>query len=279
MVSSVGTASGPVGRVSDETVQRAYAALCEFKGSIDSNWMADRGGDFEISNSAIAAMLSSACCSIEPRLAELMGEIVRCHGDAIDPAGSGSVQVVAVCGDDADPQLHAAMMRALLVIAFPTDRWNQMQADAPGADHDRWRAGDVITRDQRESLDRARTLLETYARRNWIELSDRPVSPQRGAQSPGCIPTLPTRKNALAVLFILTDADPEVVIAAKRLGGQIGPSRRGASAKTAQLAVKHLRKCGWRINSSGARGGGYRLDDSQRASALALLSPRRSPAR
>lgn len=163
-------------RINPDGVRRAFAAVSNFMTQIDVCWLEDRGGDFVVPNATVARLLSIESNDVYGCLSEVLGEVTAALGEAIDHDGSGRIRQILIGAGSPAASLHAAMMRASCVVAFPAERFNDMQADSPGADHDRWRVGDVINSDQRRSIERVRSLLESYARQHGIDLTTPPPS-------------------------------------------------------------------------------------------------------
>jgi len=432
MVSHTQPDSPDVRRIRPERIQRAYAAISNFKAEMDACWMEDQGVDFKISNAVVARRLTMASSEVSECVRDALADIWGVHGQAIDPEKTGWIKTMALGDGGADVHLHAGLMRVFVVTVFPQETRERPAPNSHPDAFDRWQVGDVITREQRESLDKGLALLESYARRHGLDLTHQPPSrasrvvrgwgdmtitadeldqciveiiktfwnsslpitvdvdrgwrgttiadgkelgrvgaaadadlgllrerillpemteagvlaknaktkaererhaaraanldrqqhfaeyfrfqiaqvvgqdawcrtvpwpllqdmdralggdgselrvvglkrpPRRSSAARDDAPTVPTNTIAAVLLMLFADADPEVIRTAEQLAKAMHTKRAPVTARKVRTAVCVLRQHGWIINKRTARGGGYRLDDSQRALANALLKP------
>jgi len=75
------------------------------------------------------------------------------------PAEAIRTQVASIGKDGVSARLVSALRRLTECAAFQPDRWNALQAVRPGHDHQRYRAGDVIPREDLDLLRQAEELL------------------------------------------------------------------------------------------------------------------------
>lgn|GEM_PF-4889656 len=76
------------------------------------------------------------------------------------PDAAARVFVVPMRMDQSTTALFAVLHRLVTAIAFPGSRWNRLQAQNPGGDHPRYRAGDVLPQEDIELVASAERLLE-----------------------------------------------------------------------------------------------------------------------
>lgn len=83
----------------------------------------------------------------------------------------------------ADAAFLAAIESAARVTAFPADKWNALQASKPGANHQRWHAGDVLSAQDLAYLQSASNLLRLRmpAAHSLDESGHGPVRPPQTA--------------------------------------------------------------------------------------------------
>ena len=79
------------------------------------------------------------------------------------PAGEVRIETMGIGGNGADAVLMAALDSANKVAAFPIDKWNAMQAARPGANHQRFHAGEVVSEADLAVLESAAKLLRMKA--------------------------------------------------------------------------------------------------------------------
>jgi len=166
--------------------------------------------------SEAAEALSREIATVEHRLFVRHGRTMTAHqpgvamleSDSLDgpwtpiPPDAIVVQEMGVGGDGADAVVWAAMDSARRVVAFPVDKLNALQAARPGARHDRFHAGDVVTLAELETLASAARLLSLRAPAELlVGLGEAPAMPLaalgRGDNDDAKPPNLPTGLEAI----------------------------------------------------------------------------------
>lgn len=79
------------------------------------------------------------------------------------PADKIRIRTMGIGGNGADAMLLAAMQSASKVAGFPIDKWNEMQAARPSANHQRFHAGEVVSAHDLAVLESAAKLFRMKA--------------------------------------------------------------------------------------------------------------------
>jgi hypothetical protein len=212
-------------------------SLCQafdtFYQTLDAATVPLTGGGRRVGGVAHAVALSEATDVLHAQLAAAHADLARRHGrpvpapppgitllesDAPDgpwtpvPPESLVVRTFGIGGAGADAMLVAALESAAAVAAFPAAKWNAMQAQRPGASHQRWHAGDVVTADALATLDSAAKLLRLAAGRARAAKS-RPTDPKAlvGALAQGFV-QMATRARAESLVVSRIPATGAVIL-------------------------------------------------------------------
>lgn len=167
----------PGDRRTDTTLATAFG---EFFELVSATTIPVAGRGRRISGPAHAVALSESTSRLHQELSATLGRIIETsgiavaefppgvslfHSDSPDgaweavPENAMVIKEVKIGGNGADAVLVAALDSANQVAAFPKEKWNGMQAQRPGADHQRWHVGDIITDEQLAHLENAERLL------------------------------------------------------------------------------------------------------------------------
>lgn len=137
------------------------STLDRFREVLDLTTVPADGGGRRVAGIAHAVALSEAASALTNELGathlRLWTWRGKTHGT---PADGVAMANMGIGGPDgADAMLAAALESVNAVVAFPIDRWNAMQAARPGANHQRFRLGDVFSAADLAALDAAAKLL------------------------------------------------------------------------------------------------------------------------
>ena len=159
-------------------------AFDNFYSTLDAATVPVDGGGRRIGGVAHAIAMSEATATLYGELAAAYNAVFSEHGRPLSnpPAGITlmesdspdgpwspvkpehmNVKMTSIGGSGADAVLLAALSSAVEVAAFPASKWNNMQANHPGADHQRWHLGNVISEAQLNALSSAAKLLQLAA--------------------------------------------------------------------------------------------------------------------
>jgi hypothetical protein len=155
-------------------------AFDRFYRTLDATTVpADAGGRM-VDGVAHAVALSEATDALYVELAAASRRLFKQHGRAIAECPPGVVLLesdspdgpwtpiptdaiaaatMGIGGDGADAVLMAALESATKAASFPIDKWNAMQAARPGANHQRFHAGEVVSAKDLAVLESASKLL------------------------------------------------------------------------------------------------------------------------
>lgn len=158
-------------------------AFVRFHATLDAVTVPAKDGSRTVGGVAEAVGLSEAATELGERIGHSMTALFNQHGSPVSEIGNAKLQEsdspsgpwsevpsdevpmksmpIGVKG--ADAILLAALSRAMDVVAFPLPKWNAMQAARPGADHQRFHAGEVISSKQLASLESAVKMLRVKA--------------------------------------------------------------------------------------------------------------------
>lgn len=151
-----------------------------FLKMLDAGTVPVAGGDRRIVGVAHAVAISEESVRLTERIRTVQTLLLRRHGtpvragdlpfqveesDSPDgpfeviPGGEVFAFAMPIGGDGADARLLAALESAVSVVAFPTAKWNAMQARDPGGNHQRWHAGEVLPKTAIDTLESAKKML------------------------------------------------------------------------------------------------------------------------
>ena len=159
------------------------SAFDRFDETLDATTVpAEGGGGRVVGGIPHAVALSEATDALYGELGATYGRLIQQHGqpiadyyagivpkesDSLDGPwpGPGEVCVVrmGIGGNGADAMLLAALENANKVAAFPIGKWNEMQAARPGANHQRFHAGEVVSAADLSVLESAAKMLRMAA--------------------------------------------------------------------------------------------------------------------
>lgn len=106
------------------------------------------------------------------------------------PASDVRTMTVSIGGDGADALLLAALASMTGGAAFPNGKWNAMQAARPGANHQRYHAGDVVSAKDLAALESAAKLLRLKAPPSANVAPKLPALPNGVETDEPAVPTL-----------------------------------------------------------------------------------------
>ncbi|MBX3359911.1 MAG: hypothetical protein KF705_00510 [Phycisphaeraceae bacterium] len=159
-------------------------AFDRFYKTLDAATVPADGGGRTVGGIAHAVALSDATNTLNVELNATFERLMRQHGrpaarlpfrvtllesDSPDgpwtpvPAGEVPVRAMDIDGKGADPLILAAFESATKVTSFPIHKWNAMQAARPGANHQRFHAGEVVSAADLAALEAAAKLLRMKA--------------------------------------------------------------------------------------------------------------------
>ncbi len=152
--------SGPARGGADGVVKALIAAFNDFLATMCAATVSTPEGGRVVLYGAHAIALSEEADKLYRQLFEVDAQLHARYGKVLSEAPGVQVLSMGVGGAAASAKLVAAMDSARMVVAFPLDRWNEMQAANPGGNHKRFRSGDVLSACDVEVLESARKLLE-----------------------------------------------------------------------------------------------------------------------
>jgi hypothetical protein len=131
-------------------------ALSEATNALHNKLAAAEVQLIELHGVACSAGAAQAQCGIKLVESDTPGGL----GITPIPADAVTASVMTIGGVGGAPALlWAAIQRAMEATAFPLDMWNKMQAENPGADHQRWHEGDVLPYAMLQTIARVGRLL------------------------------------------------------------------------------------------------------------------------
>lgn len=221
---------------------RLVAAFDRFYKILDASTRPTESGARVVGGVAHAVALSEATCELYIALSETQIRMIRESGEQ---GGNSPVRIELLASDSpngpwkkipndalritnakiggtgVDAVLLAAIESASSVVAFPIDRWNALQASRPGADHQRFRVGETISKADLDSLESAQKL---------FCLSDSPAQPSASGS-----PDLPAGADALeqndVALLAFLNRSPSLRRKVSDVLPDEGPQDRKAIAK------------------------------------------------
>ncbi|CAG0989316.1 hypothetical protein PHYC_02199 [Phycisphaerales bacterium] len=155
-------------------------AFDRFFTTLDAATVPAPEGGRRVDGIAQAIALSEATDALYIAIGQAIGSLFHDHGRTVTglppgyqllesdtPDGPGTpiplehikIETARVGGPGMDATLVAALDAASRVAAFPQAKWNAMQAARPGASHQRWHAGDIVTVEDLNVLGSAARLL------------------------------------------------------------------------------------------------------------------------
>jgi hypothetical protein len=155
-----------------------------FYTTLDATTVPAAGGGRTVDGIAHAVALSEATDALYGELHAARQRLLQQHGQSVGqfppgvvlmesdspdgpwttiPAGKVNMATMGIGGTGADAILLAALQSATKVAAFPIDKWNAMQAARPGANHQRFHAGGVVSAADLAVLESAAKLLRMKA--------------------------------------------------------------------------------------------------------------------
>jgi hypothetical protein len=153
-----------------ETLDSAFDRYME---ALDAATVPVADGGRGVLDAAGAVVLSEATYRLYGALADEWARLVRTVGKRVTgpppgivlteadspdgpftpiPPGQMITTAIPVGGDGANAAVVAAIQRASGIAAFPLERWNAAQKEAPGAGRHRYRAGDVVSAQELDVL-------------------------------------------------------------------------------------------------------------------------------
>lgn len=237
-----------------EALERLRVALDETTDPVD-------GGGRRVAGVGAAVMLSEAASSVEPLLVEFTTRLLREHGvpaasspvrlahsDSPDgpwePVEFDGVRVVSVEGDAAE--IVGALEAARRAVSFPVAQWNAMQARRPGADHQRFHAGELIDAAGVRGVERAAMIARRLAG-SVASGEDGPVAPDEPVDPP-------ITENESRVLQTMSRFDASQLLSAKRIADGMDLAER-LSEETVRKCVRKLIDSGLAERPEGERSG------------------------
>lgn len=160
------------------------SAFDRFYKTLDATTVPAEGGGRTVGGIAHAVALSEATNALYGELGATSLRLFQQHGQSVAafppgvtlmesdspdgpwtpiPAGEVNMATMGIGGNGADAMLLAALESATKVAAFPIDKWNAMQAERPGANHQRFHAGEVVSAADLAVLESAAKLLRMKA--------------------------------------------------------------------------------------------------------------------
>jgi len=223
--------------------------------------------------SEAAEALSREIATVEHKLFVRHGRTMTAHPPGVAMLESDSpdgpwtpippdaivVQEMGVGGDGADAVVWAAMDSARRVVAFPVDKLNALQAARPGARHDRFHAGDVVTLAELETLASAARLLSLRAPAELLVGMTAPqpsssAEPSGGSSDDEHAPAPALTENQASVLQTMALLDASRLVSAELIASEMDASER-LSARTIGGIVRKLITLGLAERPEGDRSG------------------------
>lgn len=188
------------------------SAFDRFYKMLDATTVPAEGGGRTVGGIAHAVALSEATSALYVELGATSLRLFQQHGQSVAefppgvalmesdspdgpwtpiPAGEVRIASMGVGGNGADAMLLAALESATKVAAFPIDKWNAMQAARPGANHQRFHAGEVVSWAGLALLESAAKLLHMKA----------PPAPSTESKIPELVAQLKAATDALPAVL------------------------------------------------------------------------------
>ena len=225
---------------------------------------ADAGGRM-VGGFAHAVVLSEATDALYVELAAASRRLFKQHGRAVAECPPGVVLLesdspdgpwtpiptdaiaaatMGIGGDGADAVLMAALESATKAASFPIDKWNAMQAARPGANHQRFHAGEVVSAKDLDVLESASKLLR---------LMGPPAMPTDSTgDDEAPIPAVTV--NEQRVLRTMDRFDPSRLLSTAMIAEEMAPAARLAD-RTIGPIVRRLIELGLAERPEGDRNG------------------------
>lgn len=151
-----------------------------FFATLDATTVPDAGGGRRLGGWPHAIALSEASSALHTELRDALEVLCREYGhsaptppqirieESDSPDGPWTAvpesevrwTAIPVGGNDADALLVAALHSAFRVVAFPTGKWNELQARRPGGPHQRWHVGEIVSSENLAILEAAGKMLK-----------------------------------------------------------------------------------------------------------------------
>ena len=174
------------------------------------------------------------------------------------PASAIKGATMGIGGGGADAVLLAAVESAERVAASPIEKWNAMQAAQPGANHQRFHAGDVVSAADLAALRSAATLLRMAGVGRVIESLGAPDDNDTKSKTLPAVADEPTgpalTPSQSRVLKIMARFDRSQLVSTDRIVAEMDPARP-LSDETVRLSVKKLIDSGLAERPEGDRSG------------------------
>lgn len=239
------------------------SAFDRFYKTLDAATVPTEGGGRRVDGVAHAVALSEATNALYGELAATDRRLIQQHGQPIGeypaglvlmesdspggpwtpvPADEIRMATMGIGGNGADAALMAALESARKVAGFPIDKWNAMQAARPGANHQRFHAGDVVSANDLAKLESAAKLLRLKA--PPAPSTAAPILPAgsgaRASNGDDAGPALtPNRARVLQAMALF---DPSRLVSSRMIAEEM--------AAPVRLSEETVRQCvGWLIES------------------------------
>ncbi len=267
-------------------------AMAQFAAVLDASLSSpDQSGTRRVLGAFHAVTLSEAGARLDKAAFGMMGRLMRAHGNASRsmpaglvlmesdlaegpwteiPAGELTVKTLPVGGGTADAAIVAALDGIRHVAAFPVDTWNARQSVNPGGPHQRWHAGDALTRYELDLIESAAKLLRA---RNV-------VTPGEAVAEAGVSGRLPSARAPHTDKLTPNEVAAWNAIAGRRLYAHELGVAIGSSTQEARECVMAIRKQLGENAIKTCSGGGYVRPDNPPPAGQPIARTRRvSPTR
>jgi hypothetical protein len=211
-----------------ERLKSLTSAFEKFYSTLDATTVPDADGGRRVGGIPHAVALSEVTVKLYTEIKESLDRLAQDHAkpvaglpscitilgsDSPDgpwtnlPADAIRVSEMAIGSGGASAVLLAALEDAAKVAGFPADKWNAMQAVSPGGNHQRWRVGEVIGREQLLTLESARKLLQLCVSEAGDGNENRTANDKPG----GSIMDSPKLVGLLDLIIVRLDAQPNLI--------------------------------------------------------------------